>query len=67
MLLIGEVTACQPKAGYPELISKSHKLFQEIDHNILPSVMKDVPSFLEGCIDPYLKTESSVNSHKYRD
>lgn len=67
MLLIGEVTVCQPRAGYPELISKSHKLFQEIDHNILPSVMKDIPCFLEGCIDPPLKTELSVNSYKYRD
>ena len=29
MLLIGEVTVCQPRAGYPELISKSQNYFRK--------------------------------------
>lgn len=55
------------KGWVPRAHLQEPKLFQEIDHNILPSVMKDIPCFLEGCIDPPLKTELSVHSYKYRD
>ena len=48
-------------------ISKINKSSWEIDHSILPSVMKDILNSLEGYIDPHLKTESSVDSHKYKD
>ena len=62
-LFIGEVNVCQSKAGTQTYPDKSS---WEIDHSILSSVMKYIPSSLEGCTDPHLKTESSVDSHKCR-